>query len=83
MSAATTQAYIGAPLSNECIPTSVAFSGYDSKDILSGFKALLFRVESCDPYLVASVIRVHLSLLTLKLLNRMVSVELNCLRIIH
>ena len=43
---ATPQSYIAAPLLNACIPSSVAFSVYDSKVILSDFKALHFRVES-------------------------------------
>ena len=38
MFAATPQSYIAAPLSNACIPSSVAFSVYDSKVILSDFK---------------------------------------------
>ncbi|MBP5335924.1 MAG: hypothetical protein J6Y63_00230 [Bacteroidales bacterium] len=33
-------------LSDACIPSSVAFSSYDSKVILSSFKALHFRIES-------------------------------------
>ena len=41
-----TSACIAAPLLNACIPSSVAFSVYDSKVILSDFKALHFRVES-------------------------------------
>ena len=46
VSAATPQSYIATPLLNACIPSSVAFSVYDSKVILSDFKALHFRVES-------------------------------------
>jgi len=42
VSAATPQSYIAAPLLNACIPSSVAFSVYDSKFILSDFKALHF-----------------------------------------
>ena len=46
VSEATPQSYIAAPLLNACIPSSVAISVYDSKVILSDFKALHFRVES-------------------------------------